>query len=222
MGKQTMNNTESTFIDRFSYLARRKGFDISEHGAIANLGRAIYENEHSPEGDSADLIARAIRKQLKTGCDPTIHYIKMYCRYFDCTSDFLLGLESQPKHTTTDIYGETGLSDSAVEIMQEFYMDDGYFYFDEENEKKLLASVSLSNVLNALIEADEFRQTLMLISHYLGQTYMKRYVACSNSPLNKEQQREKRYLELVMDGEKYNASMQFFKAIKKIEEDYLD
>lgn len=46
-------------------------------------------------------------------------FAEAYCKFFECSSDYLFGFISSPTHAITDIKKETGLSEHAIEWLQE-------------------------------------------------------------------------------------------------------
>lgn len=103
---------------------QRKVYPIDKRD-FADLIHDMYEGEYKvfdyPADSSAADKAYSRTKTQKTIANHiddkqgvSFNWINIYCKFFGCTSDFLLGIIDMPTHETTNIYLKTGLSYQAI------------------------------------------------------------------------------------------------------------
>lgn len=82
-------------------------------------------NYTSPENKSfrndIDIVYKELCNDLKSeNCNTSkANYIMAYCKYFRCSSDYLLGFIDFPTHAKTDFYEMTGLWDNCIDTLSE-------------------------------------------------------------------------------------------------------
>lgn len=64
--------------------------------------------------------ADTLRKHLKVASADNIsgQWLNIYCKYFHCSCDYLMGYISRPNQINTDISKQIGLSDAAIDTLR--------------------------------------------------------------------------------------------------------
>ncbi len=81
------------------------------------LARLIHE-----AGLREDIFEKSMERSIDNhlnGCRMGIDYLKLYCDFFGCSADYLLGYIPDKTHELTDIAESTGLSEGAIECLKE-------------------------------------------------------------------------------------------------------
>lgn len=65
-----------------------------------------------------ELAQKKIIKNLYDSSTMDFNYLSAYCKFFNCSADYLLGSIDLPTHKGTDINTETGLSNDAIETLK--------------------------------------------------------------------------------------------------------
>lgn len=108
--------------ERFANLRKSKK-DI--HGKDMPIKKLAEEltNEKYVEDYTADIIRQEIGKVENKGKFPQLFLIKGYCKYFNVTSDYLLGIrDTKPvDENIAMISQKTGLNDTAIETLSSWY-----------------------------------------------------------------------------------------------------
>lgn len=76
--------------------------------------------------------------------DVDITWLHFYCKFFECSADYIIGDIDQPTHETTDVYSKTGLSFSAAKKLLEADKDT-QILFD-----RLIAGGYLKDIVSAM------------------------------------------------------------------------
>ena len=111
------------FSERLRYLREQRGMNQIE--AAESLGQAVstynkWENaKNRPEIDTVIKIAQ----------------------YYNCSVDYLVGIEDSPRRETADIVARTGLSDEAVKVLEE----NGIKVFNENQLEDLKNFIKQNN-----------------------------------------------------------------------------
>lgn len=98
---------------RLYYLFLANGYDIEKNcHAIKDLAKDLEYNNLVTNYSNA---AAAIRKHI-TGKNKNLEseWIEIYCRYFNCSADYILGFIQEPTHELTEVNEKTGLSSAAI------------------------------------------------------------------------------------------------------------
>lgn len=118
-----MRNEFLKFGDRLRHLMDRdnikNAYSLSE--ALYRSGIMKYSDNHKQtEKEKIAYTARSINLHLdkETPSGLSVEWLKRYCDFFHCSSDYLLGYISQTTHETTDIQEKTGLSENAINVLQ--------------------------------------------------------------------------------------------------------
>lgn len=158
------NNIYLSFSDRLEMLYSQKEIDTTERGWSQRIAKEMCKSGiiNYPDGVSpTDKKEHLVRKQFR---DPiagqlrdhllhkelpdnfTVKWIKRYCKYFGCSSSFLLGEIDTPTQTHQDIMDATGLSLKAASVLLEMSKHDrkkvGIDFLNATAEMKGRASVS--------------------------------------------------------------------------------
>lgn len=83
-------------------------------------------NKNAPAGteekkayqNNVDSLSKMIIRDLYNPSSIPQCRLKMYCNYFECSADYLLGYIDMPTHDNTDIYSVTGLSENAINTIK--------------------------------------------------------------------------------------------------------
>ena len=98
-----------------------------------------YDADKKTKYDQTKNTADKLRKDLyKDSCDDISGtWLNIYCRFFNCSCDFLMGYIKYPSHENTSIARVTGLSDTTINILARDLSLCGYLH--------------LADILNATI-----------------------------------------------------------------------
>ena len=115
--------------------------------------------------------ARTISSHLN---DPTFtkissEWLKIYCDFFGCSADYLLGYIDLPTHDETNIYNHTGLSEDAIDKLYCLYntVGDKFDVYD---------AISCLDIINGLLKSEDFMYLINLINNAdLSAISIKRY-----------------------------------------------
>lgn len=133
------------------------------------------------EGDFMRYTADTINKHLADKQLPDRKWIDLYCDFFDCSADYLMGYIDEPTPETTDICGQTGLSETSVNKLI----------------RKKKRNRMYSRILSWLIEHDTFDTIISRIDGFLQVKWLQAASASEGHPdkkLDKELTKEEERL----------------------------
>ena len=118
------------FGSRLIYLYDDAGLLHDGKIDFTSVAKSLYENDkglrvYSYDADDKTIYSQTkntadkLRKDLlKTSCDDISGtWLNIYCKFFGCSCDFLMGYIKYPKHDNTNISSILGLSDSAINVL---------------------------------------------------------------------------------------------------------
>lgn len=113
--------SDKTIGERFTDLRKSKKDKHGKDMPTIQLAREL-SNEKYIKGYAADVIRQEIGKVENNGKFPQLFLIKGYCKYFNVTSDYLLGIrDTKPIDENIAMINKvTGLSDEAIQILKEW------------------------------------------------------------------------------------------------------
>lgn len=103
--------------ERIKDLMKGKGLKKAPDLARALMAQGIIADKRQDK-ESVRYTADIINRHLSDSQLPDRKWLDIYCRYFKCSANYLMGYIGQPTQKTTDICKETGLSQSAAELLQ--------------------------------------------------------------------------------------------------------
>jgi hypothetical protein len=167
-----MRNSGILIGDKLKYLClhnprNNKVYGV-DHRDFADLIKDMFEGKYKifsyPEDCKSDTDRQQERRNKqgtitahidnKSGCD--IEYIKKYCHFFGCTSDYLLGIADRPTKYQTDINKKTGLSDDAI--------------------KNLVADSEIQLVCNSLLATNNIKNLIEYIELTIEYEHNNNYI----------------------------------------------
>lgn len=101
------------------------------------------------EGEYLRYTADTINKHLADKQLPDRKWIDLYCDFFDCSADYLMGYIDYPTHSTTNICQDTGLSAPAAGLLQTWNQDKPRYI---EIISDLLINPVTTEILNKFID----------------------------------------------------------------------
>ena len=158
------NNIRLSFSERLEMLYSAKNINTKKRSWSADVAKEMFklgiikypdgvsptdEKDHLIRKQKRDPIAGQLRDHLLHKELPdnfTVKWIKRYCKYFGCSSAFLLSEIDTPTQTHQDIMDATGLSLKAASMLLEMSKHDrkkvGIDFLNATAEMKGRASVS--------------------------------------------------------------------------------
>jgi len=116
-----MRNEFLKFGDRLEYLMKTKGY--TGRGKSTRLAEAFIDEGYI-------IVEENNRKRkiqdTKRSIDIHLNYdrcvlqgiwMDRYCRFFECSADFLMGYIDRPTHEISSVFESTGLDDNAIETL---------------------------------------------------------------------------------------------------------
>lgn len=176
-------------VDRLKYLYTTKGIDINTRGWALPVAKsffdmgifdydnfAVHHNSNVTPGDDTKIhahsnVKKALQNHVNGSVNPGIDYIRAYCDFFGCSSDYLLGFIDTPLHTK---YDDIPLKFETIQALQEIrknYLKQGavsfYSYVNgiPKNPRQTL------DTLNFLLSNPNFESILYKLEDYLNPQY---------------------------------------------------
>lgn len=123
-----ITNFEDVVSNRLKYLIEH---DSVEHGGritkrhSTELAKRLFENDYlkydvytkKTKSQQVNAVSKTIQKHLNKESNPNTLWLKIYCDYFDCSADYLLGFISTQKQDTASVHDITGLSHDAIDAL---------------------------------------------------------------------------------------------------------
>lgn len=138
-------SSKATFGERITVLRENAG--IKSIQALAEkmfheLDKYAETGNAETDNSTIESIRKRITSHLKPTCNPKMEFVKEYCDFFQCDSDFLLGYIDFPNRKSEDIYKVTGLNDMAIETLSFLKSNNGSTHagHNELNTLNLLLS----------------------------------------------------------------------------------
>lgn len=168
----------STFGNRLIYLYDKKGLFNNGKIDFKKTANELYDTGlRIYSTDNTDAEAQKTRyRQLKNTTDQLRTHVKrehadisgewihIYCEYFKCSCDFIMGYIDRPTHEKTDIGNYTGLSDNAINNL----------HCDKLDTQKYGRSINHEiDMLNFLLCDKDGSDLLCSVYHYLFGNYIK-------------------------------------------------
>ena len=153
------------------------------------------------ENYSADVIRQEISKVEKEGKFPQLYLIEGYCKYFNVTSDYLLGLRETKTvdENLAMINKVTGLDDNAINTLKKLNtIDKGIISIDTLNfimKDFYTFSLFLSNIHNFI--SGDYDTPIYFERGKNGKGYSKPKIGADikkESPLSSEEEKKENYL----------------------------
>lgn len=134
LGYENLNN-KCEFKDRLNYLYKLvHNIDTKEKGWSLSAAKKIFSKNILEYNDSlGDDIARNkqimhVKRTLERHLNETVsaenlsgQWISIYCKFFKCSCDYLMGYISNPTKGNTDMHQKTGLNDVAIKTLSSWY-----------------------------------------------------------------------------------------------------
>lgn len=177
LGNKIINNKD-IISERLKYLIEH---DSVEHGGriteshSTKLAKRLFENDYfkydmyteKTKSQQINAVSKTIRKHLNKESTPNTLWLKIYCDYFDCSADYLLGFIPVQKHDTSSVYNTTGLSHKSVEALKLIKSDVDNITIFHNNELETL------NFILESIHSKQEKQNSGIgftdsILHYIG------------------------------------------------------
>lgn len=165
---------DATLGERITALRKSKGIK-----SVQRLAEEIFEKIDKykktgvPDTDNATIegIRKRIVSHLKPNSNPKMEFIKEYCDFFHCESDFLLGYIDFPTKELQAMHEITGLNEKSVETVI------------------FIKKTKYIDILNYIMEdCDSFYDFLSNLDLYINNEYTtplyhdkktKKYIDCS-------------------------------------------
>lgn len=138
--------TSPLFNDRLKYLYKLKGINVSEEnrGWAQECAKSFFCMriiEYSTHPDSTEVkqindVGRQLRRHINREDPPDIVWIKRYCAFFDCSADYLLGLQDAPRKDILSASEITGLSYQSIKVLEKISDKENKSYI-HQNEKDI-------------------------------------------------------------------------------------
>lgn len=114
------------FGKRLEILMQNTGLNVNKKGASAQLARNMIEKNcldflvnEDPKGRQDSARSRIeVHRSTDSAENVEGKWLKAYCDFFGCSSDYLFGYIDLPTKEKTDINRLTGLSSKAVDALQ--------------------------------------------------------------------------------------------------------
>lgn len=204
----------------------RKRIEEAFNERFFKLLDTYIKNGHSQKEFSTDTgISASSISKYKSGELPKIYVLETIAKYFNVSSDYLIGKSDTPNYNFDDINKKTGLSQKAIEQLWKFQHNS--FPFDEEMDIREEKEISefyrpQINVLNLMLE-DKGGLFLLLDSIVKYKRDFEEYKNFAND--EKEKRTNKLFEELTkekkekMDLQEYRIIKMFLYFIKQILEE---
>lgn len=161
------------FGNRLKYLYELNNIDTNTRKWALSVAKSLYDknilyygNENKTKEMHHNDTARQLQAHLLRDTPNDTIWIKRYCDFFDCSSDFLLGYIDEPTHEKNDIYKSTGLSSQAIDCLKSLMIS------DENAVNCMQPSLRVLPVLNDLMSDKIFFDMLLRgINQYLNTEY---------------------------------------------------
>lgn len=121
----TVNINTDSFTDRIRFLCFQKGIVFKE---LKNLPRVLatelVDSGIVPFADREAEISNVRHKimdDLKKDSPRTTEHLDWYCRFFNCSADYLMGYIDTPSHEEKSMKELTGLAPGATRILVDKY-----------------------------------------------------------------------------------------------------
>lgn len=126
------NTNPIIFGKRLEFLMKLDDIDITKRGASGILSKRLYERgiiayndqtgDDKARANQRDNTRKTIEEHRKMDSAEKLsgEWIFRYCKYFDCSADFLFGKIELPTHENSDIAQLTGLSLTAIDTLKMF------------------------------------------------------------------------------------------------------
>ena len=189
-GKNIPNaTTHNEYRDRLIRLYKSKEIDINKHGwslqvakDMFNVGILRYE-DYTPQYDSYgnditiphtnDNVAKKLRTHVAYNHKNQLNAdsIKMYCDYFGCSSDYLLGYIDTPTHTQYDDVPLRFETIQALKRMRENYLEQGADCMTLALYGIVRQPYQPIDLLNFVLCNPNFEYILYKLEHYIKPEY---------------------------------------------------
>lgn len=117
----------ASFGERITALRENKGIrsiQLLAEDIFYTLNKYNKTGIEETDNGTIESIRKRISSHLKQDCNPKMEFIKEYCDYFECESDFLLGYIDFPTRQAQDVYKITGLNEKAVDALKMIQIQD--------------------------------------------------------------------------------------------------
>lgn len=188
--KFAFTNTDgTTFCDRLKYLYDEKKIDTTCKGWYNKVAQELFDtgicdftNTHDMFSTKTEKqtrqteisnVGRTLEKHLTVTDAKKIQteYIMIYCAYFDCSSDYLLGFISSPLHTKYDDIPLKHQTITALKRIKANYLEQGYqsfvaFMYGIERQP-----YQPLDMLNFVLCSPQFENMLYTLEDYIKPDY---------------------------------------------------
>lgn len=184
-----MNLGNDFLIDRLKNLYKTKNIDVDTRGWALPVAKSFFElgifsydnfarheNSNVTPGDDTKIhahnnVKKALQNHVNGSVKPSIDYIKAYCDFFGCSSDYLLGFIDTPLHTT---YDDIPLKFETIQALKQIhtnYLKNGataLYSFISGIPKNPYQTM---DTLNLLLSSPHFENILYKLEDYLNPQY---------------------------------------------------
>ncbi len=115
-----LENT-NTISSRLSYLYSLKGIDTNKKGwylsvvdSMKSAGLLVFDDNKS-RAYNGHVIDGHIKRPPKSGL--SFEWIDRYCKYFNCSADYIMGYIEAPNHDQKTVEELTGLSQESAAVL---------------------------------------------------------------------------------------------------------
>lgn len=117
--------TDNYFVNRLAFLCSQKGVEYKE---IENLPRILATrlvdagivsllDGVDERGKVIENTRQKIARDIKKGAPIKVEFLDWYCRFFNCSADYLMGYIDTPTHEEKEIQELTDLNDGTVRTL---------------------------------------------------------------------------------------------------------
>lgn len=116
-------DTRARFAERLEFLCTQKGIAYKDRKNLPRaLAVAMVDSGIMPcidRGYEIENTRQKIRGDLEKDSARTVDHLDLYCRYFGCSADFLMGYIDTPTHEEKVLKDLTALSDTSCRALLE-------------------------------------------------------------------------------------------------------
>ncbi len=186
--KTGITNPTKKYNERLVALYRTKHIDvINERGWALRVAKEMYDtgilehDDYKPHKNAeTDVTDTKIHNHSNTkhllqghvnGKNISIDWIKNYCIYFGCSSDYLLGFIDTPTHTQYDDIPLKLETIQALKRIQKNYLEQGYMCFVAAMHQIQKQPYQPLDMLNYLLQSPDFEKMLYSLEDYFKPEY---------------------------------------------------
>lgn len=172
------------FGKRLDALYKNNGIDTAHRGWALKVAEELFNKDILNYEDyvekknvyDADItesktkcnVAALLRRHLKYSnrSIPDTNWIFNYCEYFDCSADYLLGFQEEPRAEIASASVVTGLDYKSIEMLKKIADSNNPFYALNRMNLDMLDKI-LSSYYDTLMESKSDQKTYHTIFRYM-------------------------------------------------------